>query len=253
VPFYNTQLPTTSQVAAEQCFNTWYLYAGTGRYFFPMDNYGGSGNSGSNYIMGIPFTCDETNSQTCSTAMCSSNKCSCAAITSALNNSAGACTNLQAGDLGQAGWTYTLNAASYPFLNERMTTDPTPSTSNMVFLTTSEPTADPCGYGGRSRVWGLNCATGAALTDTSCSGYTISPNLIGNLYLQTSTGAINQVHINTNPHPNPNLPPSSFTDQSTGDRTTPWYVGMPPENAPPFVPPPATVSKTGQMIQWMEK
>ena len=75
-------LPITARVATEQCFGTWYLYAGTGRYFFAQDNYGGpSGSTGLNSIMGIPFTCDQFNN-------------SCTSIAS-LNDSSTACTNLQ--------------------------------------------------------------------------------------------------------------------------------------------------------------
>jgi len=82
------QLPITAQIAAEQCFNSWYLYAGTGRYFFPQDNYDGPANSGLNYLMGIPFTCDQYNNN-------------CSSVTS-LNNSATACTNLQKGPSASA-------------------------------------------------------------------------------------------------------------------------------------------------------
>ena len=105
--------------------------------------------------MGMPFTCDQYNNN-------------CGPTSTTLNNSASACTSLQKGtaNLNQAGWQYTLDAASADsYLSERMTTDPTISPGNKIYFTTSEPTSDPCGYGGQSRVWGLNCATGAAITD----------------------------------------------------------------------------------------
>jgi type IV pilus assembly protein PilY1 len=224
--------PITSQVAAEQCFGTWYLYAGAGRYFFQLDNYIGPSNSGLNYLMGIPFTCDQYNN-------------GCTAVSS-LNNSAGACSSLQQGQYSQAGWEYSLSAASGNFLIERMITDPTvynTSTTpyNKVYMTTSQPASDPCSYGGQSRVWGLNCATGAAITDTSCSGYQVT-DLNGTVYLQTSTGAINQITDS-----------SSFTNTSTGNRATNWYVGMPPETSPPDVLPFGTQTKSGQLIQWIER
>jgi type IV pilus assembly protein PilY1 len=226
-------LPITAKIATEQCFKTWYLYAGTGRYFFPQDNYGQSGNAGLNYIMGIPFTCDQYNNN-------------CGSIT-ALNNSTTACTNLQASatnpsSLYQAGWDYTLNAAAGSYLNERIITDPTVSTgNNTIFFTTSEPTSNSCSFGGQSRAWGLNCATGAAITDQSCAGYAVA-NLTGSLYLQTSSGAINQLGIS-----------SAFTDSTTGNRTTPWFAGMPPESASLVVTPPAAAPATGQVILWIEK
>ena len=79
------------------------------------------------------------------------------------------CTQLQNGNFNQAGWQINLDAASADgtFLAERMITDPTISPGNKVYLTTSEPTSNPCGYGGQSRVWGLNCATGALLSHRS--------------------------------------------------------------------------------------
>jgi hypothetical protein len=233
-------LPITARIATEQCFNTWYLYAGTGRYFFPQDNYGPTGNPGLNYIMGLPFTCDQYNNN-------------CGSISS-LNNSTTACTNLQASTnnpsaLYAAAWEYTLAAGSGTFLNERLITDPTidPGTpgnpGDIIYFITSEPTSDPCGYGGQSRVWGLNCATGAAITDQSCSGYTVpSANLTGTMYLQTSTGAIYQIDAAT-----------SFTDSSTGNRSTPWFIGMPPETSPPLVQPDSPATRSGQLIQWIEK
>jgi type IV pilus assembly protein PilY1 len=228
------------------------LYGGSGRYFFPQDNYDGTANSGLNYIMGIPFTCDQLN-----------NNCT---GTVTLNNSTAACTNVQNAsssgnnqNYGQAAWQYTLDGAlvtsTGTYLNERLTTDPTVSTvtgssaTDTVFMVTSQPTSNPCSYGGQSRVWGLNCATGAAISDTTCNGYVV-PNVNqngsggggpGTLYLQTSTGAIYQI--------NPN---SSFKDTTTGNRTTQWFI-MPPENAAPMVQSPTVPNRTGQLIQWMER
>jgi hypothetical protein len=234
-------LPITARVSAEQCFNNWYLYAGTGRYFFPQDTYGQSGSAGLNYLMGIPFTCDQYNHN-------------CGGSITLNTSSAAACSNLQAAAsnpslLNQAAWEYTLNAGSGSYLNERLISDPTldPGTagnpSDIIYFVTSEPTSDPCGYGGQSRVWGMNCATGAAISDTSCNGYSVpAANTTGTLYLQTSTGAINQINAS-----------SSFTDSSTGNRSTPWFIGMPPENSPPLVQPATQSSLGGQLIQWIER
>ena len=61
-------------------------------------------------------------------------------------------------NLNQAGWQYNLDpaAADGTYLAERMITDPhSHPPVNKVYLITSEPTSDPCGYGGQSRVWGL--------------------------------------------------------------------------------------------------
>ena len=160
-------LPITSKIAAMQCFNTWYLYGGTGRYFTSQDSYGFSSNGGStysqNYLMGIPFTCDQFNNNC--TAISALNSPSAIATACASSNGQTIASTLS------EGWEYTLDAAAADgsYLAERMITDPTidPGTtanpSNQVFFTTSEPTSDPCGYGGQSRVWVMNCATGARL------------------------------------------------------------------------------------------
>jgi len=229
-------LPITAQVATEQCFGSWYLYAGTGRYFFPQDNYG---PAALNIIMGIPFTCHADNT-------------GCTAISS-LNNSAAVCADLGQHDTAGAAWEYTLNAASGvpgtpgSFLNERMYTDPTTTNStssatyNAIFFTSAQPTYDPCIYGGQSRLWGLNCATGAAITDTTCSGYTVS-NPTGTMYMQTSTGAIYGFDIAT-----------GFNDPNTGNRTTPFKPGMVPENGPQGGGSPTAPARAGQLMQWIEK
>ena len=47
----------------------------------------------------------------------------------------------------------------------------------------------------------------------------------GTLYLQTSTGAIYQISA------------AITIFSSTGNRTTQWFVGMPPETSPPLVQP----------------
>jgi hypothetical protein len=238
-------LPITSKVATMQCFNnTWYLYAGTGRYFSSQDSYGFTPSGGStptpNYLMGIPFTCDQFN-----------NNCTSITSLSSQNAIATACAGSNgqtiANTLGQ-GWIDTLDAAAVDgsYLAERLVTDPTinPGTvqnpANQVFFTTSEPTSDACGYGGQSRVWGLNCATGGPITG-SCGTDTITGQGInGFLYLQTSTGAIYRI-----------TDAGSFGFE--GGRATKWYTGMPPESSPSFVQPTISIPQQGRVIQWIEK
>ena len=243
--------PITASVATEKCFNTLYLYSGTGRYFFPLDNYSGPGL---NYLMGIPFTCDQynrcgnclnssgvSNGQACSsTSDCAAPyNLSCSSTINIQNNNL--CTQLQHGNFNQAGWQIQLDAASVDgtYLAERMITDPTTSSGNKVYLTTSEPTSDPCGYGGQSRVWGMNCATGAAISDQSCQSYTVA-DPTGTLYLQTSTGAINKISV-------------AKDFQFENNRATQWFVGIPPENSPPPAQQSTAPAKSGQLMQWIEK
>ena len=228
------QVPITAQVMPMQCFGNWYLYAGTGRYFFTPDSYGSNGNSGYNFIMGVPFCASYNNN--CGKGSGNTN------INFSNTSNNNACSDLTGTTgLSQAYWLRDLDPATSPYLAERMVTDPTATPNNIVYFTTAEPvdtSVDPCGSGGRSRMWGLNCATGLAITDTSCPGYSIS-NESGVLYLQTSTGAIYAV-----------TPSSSFTGNS--GQTTAWHPGMPPNDHPP-APPPSGGSTSGQIIQWIEK
>jgi type IV pilus assembly protein PilY1 len=250
-------LPITAQVAPGQCFNQTYLFAGTGRYFFPQDNYGQS--SGLNYLMAIPFVryCSNgltTNSKTCyHNSDCTDGQfssCVTAKPTvTSLNQTTTACSALQSNpnNIANAAWIYDLDpaAADGSFLAERMVTDPTVPvvtsnvSNNIAYFVTAEPTSDPCGYGGQSRVWGLNCATGGAIVDQSCGGYAVT-NSVGTLYLQTSTGAIYKIDNST-----------SFTAE--GNRATGFVTGMPPENAPPSVQPAANQAVGGRVIQWIER
>ncbi len=250
-----TSQPITSKVATEQCFNTTYLYAGTGRYFFPQDDYTGSG---SNYIMGIPFTCDEFNNNcTAVTSLGNSASCSPACMTpssppSAPPSCCSVCTNAQQSNFSQAGWEYALDPAEVvttgplagSYLQERLITDPTMSSTNTIYFTTTEPTSNPCQYGGQTRIWAMNCATGGAQSDTTCSGHAVT-DTSGTLYLQTSTGAIYQ--INSGSFAN------NANSASTGDRASQWFAGIPPESAAPVAQSATVPPRTGALIQWIEK
>jgi len=242
------QVPITSKIEAMKCFDKWFIYGGTGRYFFPLDNYGpsGAGVAGKNFIFGLPFFCDQYNLDITDPSYPNTTK-ECGNINFMNQNSINkVCGNLSdTGNIGKAAWQIYLNDAEESYLKERVITDPTVTTTNEVFFTSAEPTAQTCGYGGRSRMWGLNCATGGTLIDTSCTGYTIT-DLGGTLYLQTSTGAIYKFN-----------PSSGFTGPSTGasigdTRTTDWRPGMPPESPVPFVRP-STGVKNGAIIHWIEK
>lgn len=242
------QLPITAQVATETCFTNpttglpqWYLYAGTGRYFLAQDIYGSNGQSSTNYIMGVPFTCDQNN-----------NNCGTPNLNS-LNQSSDACSALQSdagSNLPGAGWQIDLDtpASSTGYLDERVVTDPTVSEGNTIYFTTSEPTSDPCGYGGQSRVWGLNCATGGTIADQTCPNYTVNTSIYtGSIFLQTSTGAIEVIN-----DPGAN---GSGSSGSFNGKTTVWYQGMPPESSPQKIGPANGVNAVsgGQLIQWYEK
>jgi type IV pilus assembly protein PilY1 len=230
---YNTQYfnaaqePITAKIEFEKCFNTWYVFAGSGRYFSPGEQYSTSHND---WIMGAPFVCDENNT------------CAQSSLNFAHSN-AEACSSLTNKGTMKA-WNIELDPADgVAYYKERNITDPTMtsleagSSMDMVFFTTAEPTSVACTFGGRSRVWGLNCATGAAISDTSCPGYVVK-DVGGGLYMQTSTGAIYRI-----------LRASSFSQNS--GRASDWFEGMPPESSTPFLPP--FQMRKGQIMHWIEK
>ncbi|GKT08979.1 pilus assembly protein [Desulforhabdus sp. TSK] len=223
----NLNQPVTAKVELMKCFNQWFLYAGTGRYFFKNDQY--DANT-SDLILGVPFLCT------------AKNNCSTGTINFS-HTSAELCGDLST-HAKQMAWRWELERpADTLFYKERSITDPTKSSQNMVFFTTTEPTSDVCGFGGQSRVWGLNCATGNSILDASCPDYTVK-NPTGGIYLQTSTGVITRINIDSS-----NTNENNF-NQNDG-KSTDWIPGIPPESSPPFVPPYAP--KTGKVLLWMEK
>ena len=122
-----------------------------------------------------------------------------------------------------------------------------------------EPSASPCELGGRSRIWGLNCATGRSIWDKSCNGYTVNTDKVSCGYLQTSTAAIYDLCSSafnppadddgdSNTSNDPDAPPY---DSNRPEGTSTWMKGTTPET-PPIVPPPYA-GKTGQILLWIEK
>ncbi|MDR3570216.1 MAG: VWA domain-containing protein [Syntrophobacteraceae bacterium] len=242
------QAPITSAIAAESCFAKTYLFAGSGKYFYGTDPDIPSSTNALNFMTGMPFTCDNLfTASSCQSKTLSSvntgNACSTPDATGVANS--GALNN---------GWVYYLPDASTTanWLKERMITDPTPyPNANIIYFTSTQPTSDPCSYGGQSEVWGFNCATGGAITDTSCgAGYTAS-TAMSDLYLQTSTGAI--YNISTTGSSSSANPPLTFN--KNGNRSTAYVVGTPPETGLPLsTQPPATGgSGTGQLMLWIER
>ncbi|MGC8617069.1 MAG: hypothetical protein ACP5LU_08535, partial [Desulfurella sp.] len=147
------------------------------------------------------------------------------------------CQELNSPGNGLNSWKISLdNSETNGYLKERDISDPTVTGQNVVFFTTTEPTSNLCGFGGRTRIWGLNCATGAAALDNSCPGYVIN-NVSGSLLLQTSTGAVTQINPNT-----------TFTKNNP---TTAWQQGVSPETSTTFVAP--FSGQAGIIIQWKKE
>ncbi len=223
--------PITARVEVGKCFGHWFLFLGSGRYFTTSDTYG----SQLDYIMAVPYSCSNYNDpSTCPFGINYANSTKaevCGDESWSFDNN----TNAH-----WSPWAVTLadhNGTDY--YKERMITDPTVSTENMVFFTTTQPLGPgkPCEAGGRTRVWGLNCATGKAIEDTSCAAAPIA-DPTGTIYLQTSTGAINKI-----------LVAETFTEE--GGKATRWMEGIPPESSTPFVG--RFKTRETQVMHWIEK
>lgn len=214
----STSNPVTAKIVHMSCFNDTFLYFGTGKYFTSDDNYN-------------PNTADDLYGIDINNCL---NGGHCNVDAGHSNNNT--CQELTGSGSSLPSWQIPLDTNDAGYLKERDISDATPTGQNIVFFTTMEPTNNLCEYGGRTRLWGLNCATGSAISDTSCPGYVVSGTANGNVFLQTSTGAVSQV-----------VPANSFQN----NQTTQWQQGTPPETSAPFVKP--FTSRTGVIIQWLER
>lgn len=212
--------PVSSKIEHMNCFGMNYIYFGTGRWFYKTDEQG-QNNQDREKIYGIRID-----------GCITDNNCS---LNSA-HSSNDACQELTQ-NRTTTGWMIdnALEPKGGGYFKERTITDPTVSPYNIVFFTTMQPTEDICKFGGRSRVWGLNCATGTAVSDASCPGYVPAPPPPATLLLQLSGGNIEQVSTST------------FGNNMTSE----WYIGTPPETATPL-----TTSggvRKGEIILWIER
>lgn len=238
--FNISQVPVTAKIESGKCFDKLYTYAASGRYFYKLDTYATGNTGGADQLMGVPFLCDANNQMPNPAKPGELTKCGYN-INYNHNNSVDTCKTLTSNELHKAGWTIDLETENIAnlsgYLKERVITDPLAAYSNVVNFVSTEPTNDECGFGGRTRAWQINCATGAAVKDVSCSGYKISTGG-GTIYLQTSTGAITKID-----------PASSFTKE--GGKSSEWIPGISSEDPP--APLPSGGARSGQVLQWIEK
>ncbi len=210
--------PITTKVKTAQCFGRWYLFFGTGRYFFKED----VGNT-TNYLYGVPFQCDENNN------------CSTATVNQA--HSAGSVPCNKVGTMSQGAWKIQLDGSTSSYFPERNISDPS-SLGDIAFFVTSQPTADVCGYGGRSRAWALNCALGEAVSSTRCPAYTVQNNDV--IYIVQRTGGDITSYKG-----------SDFTEE--GGRATEYSQGLAPEEGGIPAQPSSALTKKGTILLWIEK
>ncbi len=221
--------PVTAKVVVNDCFGNPYLYFGTGKWFYRDEE-----ASGVERLFALPLNCTATG---------------CTVITNVVNatDSSGSdevCIDLNSGK--RVGWYINLNTDDEGYLAERSVTDPTQTDLDIALFTTIEPTSDVCGFGGRSRLWLLNCATGSSVTH-DCKNFKVS-SFVGTVLLQLSGADIHQISIKWNGNPSESNVSSVFTKEGT--RATDWFTGIAPETAPPFVKPGGLV---GQLLLWLER
>lgn len=241
----------SSSIVYMPCFGMDFIYIGTGRWFSKTDDSVGRNNK----LYGIKISC--LRNKNCN-------------FSSAVNN-ADICTELSKAENVDkvVAWEVGLNTEEVydgiSYGKERVISDAGKMEwANTVLFTSMQPSTDVCSYGGRSRGWGLNCATGASIWDTSCSNYIVDTSKVSCGYLQTSTAAINQMCSssfakqdagkyrsvsNSMGQGNSSGGDSSVNNINQGQ--TAWYTGTTPET-PPIIPTPYSVKK-GKIIFWIEK
>ena len=130
------------------------------------------------------------------------------------------------------GWFITLVHSGSGYNAERLITDPIASSNGWVFFTTFMPTGDLCGFGGKTYPWTVKYNNGGTVSDIS-----------GKMFLQTSTGAINEINLSKSFGRNI---PGTFQ----GRRGENGFFGAPPKSGGmTVIVPPKPLAKT---IQWLE-
>ncbi len=227
--FTSATKPVTAKIEYMKCFNMNYIFFGTGRYFFKQDDPGQNQND-REVLYGIRIDrCLEGGNCNISYAHSSNESCS----------------ELMSGNR-LFSWYQELNPKEDGYFKERNISDPSVSDQNVVFFSTTEPTSDLCGFGGRSRIWMFNCATGESLKSQSCPPYIVQ-QIKGTAYLHTSVGKISQYPIVIIDGKIQKCP---FTEE--GGKATSWTSGITPESPTPFCSPSTEKSKKGEILYWIE-
>ncbi len=194
--------------------NLW-LYFGTGRYFYRSGATGVDDSSGQRGIFGIKEPCySAANDLKNSSDTCEDTPLTFSNLT---NQSTGATSALTVGT--DKGWYINLDPAASTTGAERIVTNTVALTNGQVFFTSFKPTADICGFGGTSYLWGVAYNT----------GYQIPPgSLQGKALIQMSTGAFEQINLSSG-SPGQNV--SIFTDKEER-RIGTALQGKPPGDSP---------------------
>lgn len=189
-----------------------WLYFGTGRYYTKDDD-----STNVQSLFGIKDPCFITDNKFAADCHTSSTYAA-PTVTAATSANGATFSGLvnQTSSIGTVaasnrGWKIDLPAGNGTTTNsKRVITDTLASTNGVVNFTTFTPSRDVCSYGGTSSVWAVKYNTG---------GSGVLPNLKGQLLIQLSTGAFQQVDMS-----------KAFT-LNLG-RETPPFNGVPPVTPP---------------------
>ncbi len=218
--FQDAQSPILTRVESAQCFGNNYIYFGSGRWFYKLDN---PLSGQRDRLYGINVQCNSSGNCTLNTN-----------VANVTNSSSNVCTDAQNGIIRS--WYIELDLGSGAYLKERDITDPAFG-ANIVVFTSTKPPNDVCKFGGLTRVWALNCATGGALGE-NCPAYPLG-TVEGKILLPLSGGDIKAIDL------------SNFGT----NRSTAPFEGTPAESAPPFIGSSggSGSSGSGEIILWIEK
>lgn len=231
-------MPVTSKVELMKSFGRWYLYFGTGRWFYKYDSTEVTNNS----LFGVPLLTDTGSYNSFNYAYLSKRLVD---VTDS-KNAETVCSDASKGIID--GWYIRLEGSdlSRGYLKEKAISDPTTTEDNVIIFTTVQPNGEPCKLGGRSRLWVLNGATGGSVLD-NCSVFGIS-RLYGTVLLQLSGTDIQEIQLRYD-RLNGQSNIASVLPQG-GNRATVWFTGIAPESAPPFVYP--SNALVGTLLLWLE-
>ncbi|HCW93505.1 MAG TPA: hypothetical protein DHM44_07465 [Flexistipes sinusarabici] len=220
------QNPVTARVTSMKCFDDYYIYFGTGRYFYQNDPGGGKASQ-LNKLYGVPIY------NTASNQMYKNIQ----SLHAVSESDPVACSEIGNPSANKGGWEIELDPAnaSLGYLRERAYSDPFVAKDyNIVYFLTGIPTGDPCDYGGKANVYARNCATGENVYVGRCSDYTVTPPPRSKILVPTTTSNIYD------------LPPGVVEDNQTESKELP---GLPPPGGGGFIVP----DVTGDILLWMER
>lgn len=178
--------PVTTRIAKLQdtVDHIFWLFFGTGRYYYSDDNL--TGPSSQSTIFGVKEPCykavvnhaDGTKTKDDLDEACTAP----AVLKGSLTNQ----SSIAATPSSSNGWFIDLDRESGSYGSERIITDTVAKTNGLVFFTSFEPTADVCSFGGRTYLWVVDAATGTQP----------DPNALqGKALIQTSTGSFESVNF----------------------------------------------------------